>query len=531
MKKSSLIFSFLSFLISTPLSFAQTNSGISELVNELKKQDQRIRYLEKEIIELQGHSHQRQKIRRDSNDHSILDIPYYRQNNSGSVKIPRREINNNYISFPLVASPPGTFESVSNMPSNSGPILGVSSEIPNRTTEFDGLILKWGKGLPSFSTPDGNYSFRVRGRILADYGASFSSRFPQQNISRTILRAARLGVQGRARNLSWVLEGDFSSNTLQLMSAFATWTDKTAGLLSEYTIGNKFSERGFDGSTGSSDTVFLNRDIVANLLVPMMGWYGLGGAYKIYGKNWHIATQISGDQVNSTNNTNNVRDDLTYLLRAHYIPFKDKASLIHLGFWGFYEDSKPTQNYTQNVNLLNYTDNAFNFQVGPTAPLSHSLSGGVELFGIWKSFWGLFEFGLRKLSLRRTYSSYPNYALWAGKSGSEEALSVQGGVFLTGETPNYFAHSGVWAAPRVLHPVTQGGVGAWEVALRYDRASVSRSLGSSNASTVTLGVNWYFLNYARFMFNFTHANVLNTDGLYIGYNSGNTLGGRMSITF
>lgn len=184
----------------------------------------------------------------------------------------------------MVASPPGTFEAVSNMPSNSGPILGVSSQIPNRTTEFDGLILKWGKGLPSFSTPDGNYSFRVRGRILADYGASFSSRFPQQNISRTILRAARLGVQGRARNLSWVLEGDFSSNTLQLMSAFATWTDKTAGLLSEYTIGNKFSERGFDGSTGSSDTVFLNRDIVANLLVPMMGWYGLGGAYKIYGK-------------------------------------------------------------------------------------------------------------------------------------------------------------------------------------------------------------------------------------------------------
>lgn len=517
---------------------SRSSDQIAELITIVREQSARIKTLERRIDHLEGRNPSSNVVQRTSRDSTFQNLIVKHEPIQEHVVFEPVHISmhstkkgGEYDSFPLQPAPPGTLGAVSSMPSNSGPVSGVASEIPNRTTTIGGLVLKWGKGLPEITTPDGNYSFRVRGRILEDYGAAFGSRYHMLNVSRTMMRAARLGVEGRARNLSWVFESDFSSNTLAVMSAFATWTDKTFGHMAEYNLGNKFSERGFDGSTGSSDTVFLDRDLVANTLAPVMGWYGLGGVYKIYGSNWHFAAQIAGDQVNGVNISSNVRDDMTYMFRAHYIPYRTNKSLVHLGVWGFYEDVKPSSNYTQNIDVLSRTDSSFNLQFGPTAPLSHSLAGGLEAFGIWRSMWALVEFGARHMDLRRTSGFPDSYSQSSGQKGTEKAFSVQYGLFLTGETPNYFSHSGVWAAPRVLHPVTRGGLGAWEVAARWDWADSSKIMSGSSAWTISLGINWYILNYARVMFNFTHAHVYNTSGDYLGTYSGNTFGSRVAVTF
>lgn len=518
-----------------------SDRDVAALLNIVREQSSHIRVLENRIVNLEKHFSYSKKNK--LNTHSSISARKSIFFGDGEVtqntvvfSSPDDFINEKYglgqyDVFPLKPSPPGSFGAISSMPSNSAPVSGVASEIPNRTTMIGGLVLKWGKGLPEITTPDGNYSFRIRGRILADYGAVFGSRYDALNVSRTMMRAARLGVEGRAQKLSWVFESDFSSNKITVMSAFATWTDKTLGHTSEYTLGNKFSERSFDGSTGSSETVFLDRDLVANTLTPVMGWYGLGASYKIYGKNWHFSAQIAGDQVNGSNIISNTRDDMTYLFRSHYIPYKSNVALIHVGVWGFYEDVKPSNNYTQNVSVLSRVDSAFNMQFGPTAPLSHSYAGGIELFGIWHSMWSLIEFGAREMYLRRTSGFPESNLLHSGQKGTEKAFSAQYGWFITGETPNYFAHSGVWAAPRVLYPVTRGGMGAWEAAVRWDWADSSKIISGSSAWTVSLGVNWYILNYARIMFNFTHAHVYNESGEYLGNYGGNTFGSRMSITF
>ncbi|NHO31881.1 OprO/OprP family phosphate-selective porin [Acetobacter fallax] len=430
--------------------------------------------------------------------------------------------------YPLIPAAPGTSGAVSAMPSGSSPVMGVASRIPAsaRTTTVGGLVLNWGKGLPEITTPDGDYSFRMRGRILADYGGAFGSRFPAQNVSRTTLRAVRLGVEGRARQLSWVFEGDYSQNQLSVVSAYATWSDKMAGHLVEYTVGNKFNERSFDGSTGSDATVFLDRDLVANALLPVKGWYGLGGAFKIFGKSWHVATQISGDDINSANVTNNVRDDLTYELRTHWIPWRSKTGLIHLGAWGFYEDVKPAATFAQSVRLLARTDDAFAARIN-SGPLANSLAGGLELFGIWKSAWALGEYGARHMQFRDTYGSQS----YGGHAGTIQAASLQAGLFLTGETPNYFAHTGQWSTPRVLDPVSDGGIGAWEIAVRGDWLNAWDIPGGTKAWSATAGINWYIVNYMRLMLNYTHAHVNNKTGAYPGATGGNIMGVRAGITF
>ncbi|NHN85673.1 hypothetical protein GOB93_13625 [Acetobacter musti] len=414
------------------------------------------------------------------------------------------------------------------MPSGSAPVMGVASSIPSssRTTTVGGLVLDWGKGLPELTTPDGEYSFRFRGRILADYGAAFGSRFSAQNVSRTTLRAARLGVEGRAKQLSWVFEGDYSNNQISVVSAYATWSDKMAGHLVEYTLGNKFNERTFDGSGGSDQTVFLDRDIVANALLPVKGWYGLGGAFKIFGKSWHVAAQISGDDINSANITNNVRDDMTYELRTHWIPWRTKTSLIHLGAWGFYEDVKPAATFSQSTRLLARTDDAFAARIN-SGPIANSLAGGLELFGIWKSAWALGEYGARHMEFRNTYGAQT----FPYRAGTVQAASLQAGIFLTGETPNYFAHTGQWAMPRVLDPVSDGGIGAWEIAARGDWLDAWDIPGGTKAWSATVGVNWYIVNYMRIMLNYTHAHVDNKAGAYPGATGGNIIGVRSGITF
>ncbi|MFT8431564.1 MAG: porin [Acetobacter orientalis] len=435
--------------------------------------------------------------------------------------------------YPLLAAAPGSYGAVSNMPSGSAPVMGVASQIPtsNRSTTIGGLVLKWGKGLPQITTPDNAYSFRMRGRILADYGSGVGSLYPEHNISRTVMRAARIGVEGNAHQLSWVLEGDYSNNQLSVMSAFVTWSDKMAGHLVEYSLGNKFNERGFDGSTGSDQTVFLDRDGVANTLLPVKGWYGMGGAFKIFGKDWHVATQITGNDVNTINQTNNIRDDITYMLRTHYIPWRSETSLLHLGAWGFYEDVKPATSFSQNIRLLARTDDAFALQFGPTMPIANSLAGGLELFGIWKSAWFLAEGGVRHIKLRDTAPLPSTNMAYAGSSGTEKAVSVQTGIFLTGETPNYFAHTGQWATPRILHPMTADGWGGWELAARLDWIDASSLPTGGRAWTATVGVNWYLLSFARIMLNYTHADVTNRTGKYIGSNSGNIIGVRSAVTF
>ncbi|MCX2561366.1 porin [Acetobacter farinalis] len=516
---------------------ASDNPDVQELMRLVKLQSQQIHELQTRLSKVEKHagpSHSKKNVTVTGN---TPPHPPPRILQSGPVEPVKfagdETASQKTVKYPLTPAPPGTYAAVSDIPVNASPVMGVTSQIPSNstTTSIGGLVLKWGKGLPVFTTPDGSFSFKVRGRVLADYGATFGSRYRDLNISRTVMRAARLGVEGNARQLSWVFEAEFGDNKPEVMSAFMMWSQKVQKKTLDFALGNIFNERGFDGSTGSAQTVFLDRDLVANTILPARGWYGMGGMFKAIGKNWHVAIQIAGDNVNSASASANVRDNMTYMARAHYIPWRSNKALIHLGVWGFYEDVKPSTSFSQSVRLLARTNDPFAMQLGPTVPLSNSLAGGVELLGIWKSSWALFEYGARHLQFRDTLPTDTQYASYLGKSGTTQALSAQAGIFLSGETPNYFARTGMWSSPRLLHPVIDGGWGAWELSGRWDWADSSHVLSGARAWTATIGLNWYLLSFARITLNYTHAQVTNKSGNYIGNNSGNIIGVRSGIIF
>ncbi len=113
-------------------------------------------------------------------------------------------------------------------------------------------------------------------------------------------------------------------------------------------------------------------------------------------------------------------------------------------------------------------------------------------------------------------------------SVDEKATSVYAGWLITGEKPGFSSRSGVWGATRVLRPVTDGGIGAFELLARYDFTDAPRG-GEGDAWT--LGLNWYLNNWSRLMLNYLHWETDNLVGAYQGPDSGNTLGVRAQVVF
>ncbi len=83
---------------------------------------------------------------------------------------------------------------------------------------------------------------------------------------------------------------------------------------------------------------------------------------------------------------------------------------------------------------------------------------------------------------------------------------------LTGETRPF--KGGNFDRIRPFHELGNGGLGAFEVALRYDHINLTDTpvpaRAGNEASSVTAGLNWYFNPYAKLMFNWVRFSGDNT---------------------
>ncbi|MEJ0065291.1 MAG: porin [Caulobacteraceae bacterium] len=98
---------------------------------------------------------------------------------------------------------------------------------------------------------------------------------------------------------------------------------------------------------------------------------------------------------------------------------------------------------------------------------------------------------------------------------------LEGSWLLTGETRLYNASTGAFDGPAVKHPFsrTDGGWGAWELALRYSDADLNYNPGAPGTAPVadairggdqkiwSVGLNWYPNQVFHFMLDFDHVEI------------------------
>ncbi|MBH0113846.1 porin [Novosphingobium sp. YJ-S2-02] len=389
-----------------------------------------------------------------------------------------------------------------------------------RSANLAGVTTEWGAGLPVFHSADGEYTFKPRGRILADVGSTFGSDHDGRNITTTGMRALRLGFEGGVgTHFFYQIEADFSENAAEIMTAYVGWRDALSDDVSfDLRAGHLFNDRAFDGSTGSDSTAFLERNTVANTIVPERGYYGVGAMARAFFPRGHVSLSITGDRVDGDQSDS---DSRTITARAHVNPLRSDTGALHLGAWGFDESlASSAQDLTRNTFMGTRFNGALRVSTGALEGGTGTTGYGFELGGYQGPIWVMAEAGQR---LARRDAARPDFRT--------RAYAVSAGWFLTGELPPYNPRNGSFGQPRVLDPVFGGGTGAIELTGRYEQVAFQNIPQPADGWTATLGANWYLNSFTRIQVNGIYWQIDNATGPYAGSDSGQTLAARLGVTF
>jgi phosphate-selective porin OprO/OprP len=377
--------------------------------------------------------------------------------------------------------------------------------------------VRWNRPGPEFVSPDGQYTFRPRGRVMLDFSATHGSDYAARNITGTDLAAGRLGAEGSIGPIGYRMDVELLNNEVSFKELNLSYGTRIAGQPTAFFLGNKLKDRSIDGASGNMNTPFMERGAVSSVGGMYSGFFGLGITAKTYGRNWHASLSVTGDDVG---NDSEASDTIAYLTRMHWNPIVTSQGFIHLGGWYWYED------LARDVESINKTSPlalGWNREVLVSASSiddpTDNQAWGAELGGVWGSAWSFAEVTTRTLNS----SSEP--------SRDQKAYNISAGWLLTGERPGFARRSGVWGSTNVLQPVTAGGKGAWELAVRYDNYDFTDAPRGGDGEAWTLGLNWYLTRWSRVMLNLVHWKTDNLVGSYRGEDSGNTVGARAQVVF
>jgi phosphate-selective porin OprO/OprP len=383
-----------------------------------------------------------------------------------------------------------------------------------------GVSTEWGAGLPVFHSADGMFTFKPRGRILTDVSTTMGSKSDGRNLTTTGMRALRMGLEGTVgTHLFYQFESDFSENQVDVVTAFMGWRNRISpGLDYDVRVGHLFNDRGFEGSTGSDSTPFLERTVVATAIIPQRAFYGLGVMPRLFWKTGHVSLSVTGDRIDGDQSSS---DNRTFMGRAHWNPIKTDRQVLHLGIWGFDEHLQPGKDVlTRSTVIGGRFNGALRLSTGPLLGGTGTTGYGAELGGYSGPVWVMAEAGQRNARFadgRRDFVT--------------KAWSMSGGWFVTGDLPPYSPRAGTFNQPKVLRSVFEGGPGAIEVTARYENLEFDDIATPADGWAATLGVNWYLNSFTRFQVNAIHWNTQNTAGTYTGKDDGETLSARVGVTF
>lgn len=381
----------------------------------------------------------------------------------------------------------------------------------------------WRKGAPEFRADNGQLRFRPRGRVVFDLSTTQGSDFDERNISGTEARAVRLGAEGQFGALRYKIDTDFADQEVSVKDAWIAYRWRALDLPMEVFVGNKLRERGIDASGTLARQPFQERNAVAAITGAVNSYYGLGTALKVHGHSWHVGMSITGDDLD---NAGSADDSIAYTVRSHWNPIKRPQGFVHIGGWYYYEKLSDDVTTINNVPRIGpYFNDNLRVSASSLATPTRNEGYGLELAGVHRNFWAMSEIGQRRIRV-------PSTVVLGGHDRiNRDAWSVSAGWLITGEKPGFTTRSGVWGTTRVLRPVTAGGWGGWEIALRADDFDFTDADRGGDGKRTTVALNWYLNNIARLSLNYYDWTTDNKVGSYQGEDSGESIALRAQVVF
>lgn len=292
------------------------------------------------------------------------------------------------------------------------------------------------------------------------------------------LRLGRIWAEGDLTDrIAYKAELDFGLDEVVWQDVFLAYqlTDDA-----KLTVGN-IKTLSLENLTSDAVTTFMERGAFNDVL-------GLGRLVsmeaKTGGDNWTAAAAVTGESLNDVDTD---PQQVAVSLRGTFAPLNEDRQKVHLGAWVRHRDREAPSR-------LNYRTRP-NTNFGPRF-VSTSSFGEADTTIAAEAAWVNGPFSLQ--------------GEWAhvdvdGVTGGADLRTwyAYGSWFVTGQMRRYSPGAGRFERVKVENPVTKGGLGAVELALRYDNADLSDAPGGGEYSAWTVGANWHLTSNTRVMVNYT----------------------------
>lgn len=379
---------------------------------------------------------------------------------------------------------------------------------------------------PTISDPSGAFTFKPRGVVDVDAGVFNERKGGYTYNDGTAFRRARLGVEGSAfKWFNYRVEVDFAGNAVNITDAYLQYTKIPYTIL---TLGQHKAPFGLESNNSDNYNIFLERGMFTNA-------FGNAGAERRIGfsaayaprENINIAAGLFGDNESISRGSGAAPGESWGVNgRATWEPILDTGKVIHLGVSGYYRSALKSGDVDDAVRLNDRPDVRID---GGNIADSAVITGvdslryaGAEAAAVFGPLTLAGEAG--RLWLDRSDASNEDF-------NGYYAFAT---YFLTGETRPF--KGGNFDRVRPLKELGKNGLGAFELAARYDHLDLSDTpvliRAGNQASSITLGINWYFNPYAKLMFNWVHFWGDNTPLDPVGDKSrGDAFAGRLHVDF
>lgn len=345
-----------------------------------------------------------------------------------------------------------------------------------------------GGGL-ALKTRDGQFTTQLGGRLQVD-AASYSGK-PEMGDG-TEVRRAYLTLKGTMYH-DWAYRfqynfADTGSNGKGILDAYIDYNGFDYVTLR---VGNFKQPFSLHEAVSDNFVTFTERALPAAFSPGRR--IGLMASHAE--KDWTWAIGAFGDKVDSKGG----QDDEEWGLsgRTTYTPVNLPGKLVHLGFGANYRDVGDA--------------GTARFKQGAETHIS-----GVNLVdtGVISDSESVLKLGAEFASVFGPLSAQAEYIQTALNRDGQQDLRFDGwyaetAYFLTGESLAY--KNGKFGRPKPKMTVGDGGMGAWQLALRYSSLDLNdQAVSGGEMDAMTLGLNWYPTSTLRFSANYV--NVLEVDG-------------------
>jgi phosphate-selective porin OprO/OprP len=350
--------------------------------------------------------------------------------------------------------------------------------------------ISW-KGSPVFSS--GSASFKVKGRIQYDAGVLIAPTSVQDGATgySNELRRLRLGGEGQlGSGFGYKLETELSDNQVDLVDTYITY-EKGKWLL---TLGNQNEFQSLDELIGDTTGSVMERAAFTDAF-NFERRLGLSAQYRsgILLAQAGIFSDSADSLMNDSDGADGGDENNSYGVDGRVVlaPKVGKTQL-HFGASAHWRDfnrlSSVAQRYRQRPYMHSVNSR---FLATPGVAAEGERHYGLELAGTR----GPLHWAGEAHWLRPSQPGVADPTFFGGYG--------EVGFFLTGETRAY--KNGIFGSTKPLRPVGSGGMGAWQVTLRYDYLDLnSKGIVGGKQNGAIAALVWTPIEYLRFNVNYAH---------------------------